>query len=57
MSFIFECPNCESLLRTEEETVGKLGECPNCKEVLKVPAPLPSQKVSCSQETKKDADK
>ncbi|MFC1761683.1 hypothetical protein ACFL6U_06345 [Planctomycetota bacterium] len=49
MSFVFECPKCESVLRAEEETVGKLGECPQCKEVVKVPAPLPGQKTSSTQ--------
>ena len=44
MSFLFECPSCEAVLRADEETVGQLGECLQCHEVVRVPPPLPGQK-------------
>ncbi len=37
MAIEFECPGCQSRIRTPDEAAGKKARCPNCKQIAQVP--------------------
>lgn len=43
MPIEFRCDQCRKLLRTPDDTAGKLAKCPECGSVVTIPEPAPGQ--------------
>lgn len=51
MAIEFRCPQCSALLRTPDETAGKVAKCPQCGTLAAIPAASPGAAAPAASET------